>query len=44
MSTPLTQQELETVRQFLRAQSTLSLATVNAEGTPQIAPLFYVFD
>jgi uncharacterized protein YhbP (UPF0306 family) len=44
MSTPLTSQEFETVRTFLNAQSTLSLATVNADGTPQIAPLFYVSD
>jgi uncharacterized protein YhbP (UPF0306 family) len=44
MPTQLTPQELETVRAFLTAQSTLALATVNTDATPQIAPLFYVSD
>jgi uncharacterized protein YhbP (UPF0306 family) len=44
MPAALTPQEHNTVRAFLAAQSTLALATVNADGTPQIAPLFYVSD
>jgi uncharacterized protein len=44
MPTALTHQELEAVRAFLVAQSTLSLATVSADNTPTIAPLFYVSD
>jgi uncharacterized protein YhbP (UPF0306 family) len=32
------------IRAFLETQSTLALATVNAQGSPQIAPLFYVSD
>jgi uncharacterized protein YhbP (UPF0306 family) len=34
----------ETVRTFLKAQSTLSLATVNAGDQPEAVPLFYVSD
>lgn len=34
----------ESVRAFLAAHSTLSLATVNAQGRPQNAPLFYAAD
>lgn len=34
----------ETVQAFLRAQSTLALATINAAGQPETAPLFYVSD
>jgi uncharacterized protein len=44
MITPLSPTEYETIRAFLAAQSTLALATVNADGTPQSAPLFYVSD
>ncbi len=36
--------ELPTIRAFLESQSTLALATVDADGNPQIAPLFYVSD
>ncbi len=36
--------ELQTIRVFLEAQSTLALATVDERGNPQIAPLFYVSD
>ncbi|MBI1282013.1 MAG: hypothetical protein GC179_28060 [Anaerolineaceae bacterium] len=32
------------IREFLETQSTLSLATVNAEGQPETAPVFYVSD
>ena len=32
------------IRAFLQTQSTFALATVNADGSPQIAPLFYVAD
>ena len=41
---PLTNEQRETVRAFLRDHSTLALATVNAEGQPEVAPLFYVSD
>jgi uncharacterized protein YhbP (UPF0306 family) len=34
----------ETIRAFIEAHSTLALATVNADGQPEIAPLFYVSD
>ncbi len=40
----LSSTELQTIHSFLKVQSTLSLATVNADGTPTIAPLFYVSD
>jgi hypothetical protein len=33
-----------TLQQFLEQQSTLSLATVNDQGEPEVAPLFYVSD
>jgi uncharacterized protein YhbP (UPF0306 family) len=33
---------LETVAQFLKGQSTLTLATVTAEGAPRATPLFYL--
>jgi uncharacterized protein YhbP (UPF0306 family) len=36
--------ELPTIRAFLESQSTLALATVDAAGNPQVAPLFYVSD
>jgi uncharacterized protein YhbP (UPF0306 family) len=36
--------ELPTIRTFLESQSTLALATIDANGNPQIAPLFYVSD
>ena len=36
--------ELSAIHSFLAAQSTLALATVNADGTPTTAPLFYVSD
>ncbi len=36
--------ERQTIRAFLEAQSTLALATIDAEGYPQTAPLFYVSD
>jgi uncharacterized protein YhbP (UPF0306 family) len=36
--------ELQTIRAFLEAQSTLALATIDANGNPQVAPLFYVSD
>lgn len=32
------------VRGFLDTQSTMALATVNAEGQPETAPIFYVSD
>ena len=32
------------IRAFLETQSTLALATVDSEGQPDIAPLFYVSD
>jgi uncharacterized protein YhbP (UPF0306 family) len=35
---------LPTIRAFLESQSTLALATVDANGNPQVAPLFYVSD
>jgi uncharacterized protein len=34
--------ELELVERFLRSQGTLSLATTDADGTPRVAPLFYL--
>ncbi len=34
----------QVIREFLETQSTLSLATVNAEGHPESAPVFYVSD
>jgi uncharacterized protein len=40
----LSEESREAVRQFLTTQSTLALATVKANGDPQIAPLFYVSD
>jgi uncharacterized protein YhbP (UPF0306 family) len=36
--------DLSAVRLFLESQSTLALATLDAAGHPQIAPLFYVSD
>jgi uncharacterized protein YhbP (UPF0306 family) len=33
-----------TLQQFLQEQSTLALATVNDQGEPEVAPLFYVSD
>jgi uncharacterized protein YhbP (UPF0306 family) len=38
------QDTTEIIRAFLETQSTLALATVNAEGQPRVAPLFYVSD
>ena len=34
----------DAVRAFVESQSTLALATVSADGLPQVAPLFYVSD
>ncbi|MCB9453500.1 MAG: pyridoxamine 5'-phosphate oxidase family protein [Anaerolineaceae bacterium] len=34
----------EAIRAFLETQSTLTLATVDDDGTPRAAPLFYVSD
>ena len=34
----------QVLREFLETQSTLALATVNAEGHPETAPVFYVSD
>ena len=34
----------DNVRAFLAAHSTLALSTVNAEGSPQSAPLFFAVD
>jgi uncharacterized protein len=39
---PLTNEQINTVRAFLREHSTLALATVNAGGQPEVAPLFYL--
>lgn len=36
--------QLQLIRAFLDTQSTMTLATVNAEGRPEVAPLFYVAD
>ena len=44
MPTSLSSTEHEAIRAFLASQSTLALATINADGTPQSAPLFYVSD
>lgn len=33
-----------TLQQFLAEQSTLALATINDQGEPEVAPLFYVSD
>ena len=38
------QDSREIIRAFLETQSTMALATVNAERLPQIAPLFFVAD
>lgn len=38
------QDHREVIRAFLETQSTLALATVNDEGLPQLAPLFFVAD
>ena len=34
----------QVIREFLETQSTLALATVNAAGDPETAPVFYVSD
>ena len=34
----------QVIREFLETQSTLALATVNAAGHPETAPVFYVSD
>jgi uncharacterized protein YhbP (UPF0306 family) len=34
----------QVIREFLETQSTLTLATVNAAGHPETAPVFYVSD
>ena len=36
--------DLATIADFLRAHSTLTLATVSGDGTPYATPLFYVLD
>lgn len=41
MSEPDTRQVVQT---FLETQSTLALATVNTDGRPEVAPVFYVSD
>jgi hypothetical protein len=38
------QKQLELIAAFLREQSTLALATVDAQGEADIAPLFYLAD
>jgi uncharacterized protein YhbP (UPF0306 family) len=38
------EEQLEWTAELLRTQSTLSLATVDAEGLPSVAPLFYLMD
>lgn len=40
----LSSAQLATIRAFLASQSSLALATVNGNGHPEIAPLFYVSD
>lgn len=40
----LTAAHHDTIRAFLRAQSTLALATVDESGKPKVAPLFFVSD
>jgi len=42
MSQPMETREV--IRAFLEQQSTLTLATVDSDGSPQAAPLFYVSD
>lgn len=37
-------ESLPAIRAFLEAQSTLALATTNADGQPETAPLFYISD
>lgn len=44
MPDPLTNEQLHRIRAFLRENSTLALATVNARGEPEAAPVFYVSD
>jgi uncharacterized protein YhbP (UPF0306 family) len=44
MSSMSEQDTTEIIRAFLETQSTLALATVNTEGQPQVAPLFFVAD
>ncbi|NWF69347.1 MAG: pyridoxamine 5'-phosphate oxidase family protein [Chloroflexi bacterium] len=44
MAAAISERELQTVRSFLEVTSTLALATVNADGSAQIAPLFFVAD
>jgi uncharacterized protein YhbP (UPF0306 family) len=44
MSQLLSVSELNAAHTFIASQSTLALATVNAQGLPQVAPLFYVSD
>ena len=39
---PLANEQINTVRAFLSQHSTLALATVNAGGQPEVAPLFYL--
>src|SRR5215207_8573153 len=41
---PLTNEQRDAVRAFLRQHPTLALATVNDEGQPEVAPLFYLSD
>ena len=41
---PLTNEQINAVRAFLREHSTLALATVNPRGQPEVAPLFYLSD
>lgn len=39
-----TQKQIEVVANFLREQTTLSLATAGEEGAPSATPLFYIVD
>jgi uncharacterized protein len=38
------QESIDIIRAFLETQSTLALSTVNDEGDPHVAPLFYITD
>jgi uncharacterized protein YhbP (UPF0306 family) len=44
MADSLTTEQLDAVRVFLKAHSTLALATSDGEGRPQVAPVFYWSD
>ena len=38
------QKRLETIAAFLRAESTMALATTDERGEPEVVPLFYILD